>query len=128
MNTPPRFNLPILQHLVATYKVWHEFLPHIPKDARYTLGVKIDGLFVETIDFIFTAAYLGSNQKLQYLPKAAAKLDLAKFFLQITWEIKAIDNKRYILISERLDEIGRMLGRWIRQLQKQNSPAKAGEK
>jgi hypothetical protein len=109
--------------LVAAYKVWHSFLPRVPKDARYTLGVKIDGLLVETIDFIFTAAYLGSNQKLQYLPRAAAKLDLVKFFLQITWEIKAIDNKQYALISEQLDEIGKMLGGWIRQIQKQNSPA-----
>ena len=108
---------------MAAYKVWHEFLPRVPKDARYTLGVKIDGLLVETIDLILTAAYLGPNQKLQHLPRAAAKLDLAKFFLQIAWEIKAINNKQYALLSERLDEIGRMLGGWIRQIQKQNSPA-----
>jgi hypothetical protein len=108
---------------VTAYKAWHNLMPRLPKDARYTLGVKIDGLFVELIDFVFTAAYLSPNQKLQYLPKAAAKLDLVKFFLQITWEVRAIDNKQYTLISEQLDGIGRMLGGWIRQLQKQNSPA-----
>jgi hypothetical protein len=86
------------------------------------LGIKIDGLLVEAIDFIFTAAYLGQSQKLQYLTKAASKLDLIKFFLQITWEIKAIDNKQYTLLSKRLDEIGRMLGGWIRRMQKENSP------
>lgn len=119
-EAPPRFNLPIIQHLISTYKVWHEFLPHIPKDARYTLGIKIDNLFVETTELIFTASYLSKNQKLPYLQKAAAKLDLVKFFLQILWEIKALDNKKYIRLSEKLDGIGKMLGGWNRQLSKEN--------
>lgn len=115
-EAPPRFNLPIIQHLIATYKVWHEFLPHVPKDARYTLGEKVDALFIETIELIFTATYLSKEQKLPYLQKSAVKLDLTKFFLQIFWEIKALDNKKYIILSEPLEKIGRMLGGWIRQI------------
>ncbi|MBI4095050.1 MAG: four helix bundle protein [Candidatus Liptonbacteria bacterium] len=111
---------------MATYKVWHEFLPHIPKDARYTLGTKIDGLFVETVELIFTATYLGKSQKFPYVQNAATKLDLVKFFLQILWEINALDNKKYIRISEKLNEIGRMLGGWNRQLNREN-PARSGE-
>lgn len=120
MEAPPRLNLPIIQHLVAAYKLWHGFLPHVPKDARYTLGIKIDNLFVETIEFVFVASYLGKNQKLPYVQKAAAKLDLLKFFLQIIWEIKALDNKKYAMVSEKLDRIGKMLGGWFRQLNKEN--------
>jgi len=41
---------------------------------------------------------------------------LLKFFLRISWEIKAVDNKKYIALSERLDETGKMLGGWISQL------------
>lgn len=92
----------------------------MPKDARYTLGIKIDNLFVETIEFVFVASYLGKNQKLPYVQKAAAKLDLLKFFLQIIWEIKALDNKKYAMVSEKLDRIGKMLGGWFRQLNKEN--------
>lgn len=51
------------------------------------------------------------------LQKAAAKLDLLKFFLQIAWEIKSLDNKKYILLSEKLDEIGKMLGGWMKKAQ-----------
>ena len=36
--------------------------------------------------------------------------------LQIAWEIKALDAKKYILLSGKLDEIGRMLGGWLKQL------------
>ncbi len=116
---PPRRNLPILQYLIRAYKLWHEFLPHIPKDARYTLGTKIDISLIETIEAIFIAGFLTKEKKLPYVQRAATKLDLTKFFLQIAWEIKALDNKKYILISEQLADIGRMLGGWLRQITSQ---------
>ena len=117
---PPPNNLPIIQHLIVNYKLWHGFLPHIPKDARYTLGIKIDNIFIEIIEFVFTASYVRKEYKLPYLQKTISKLDLLKFLLQILWEIKALDNKKYIVISEKLNEIGRMLGGWNRQLSKEN--------
>jgi len=48
--------------------------------------------------------------------KSSAKLDVLKLFLRVAWEIKALDNKKYIALSEKLDEIGRMLGGWLKQL------------
>jgi hypothetical protein len=44
----------------------------------------------------------------------------------ILWEIKSIDTKKYIALSEPIHEIGKMLGGWNGQLNKQNSPV--GEK
>ena len=47
----------------------------------------------------------------------------------MSWDIKALDNKKYIALSEALSEPGKMLGGWYNQLIKQNSPTeKAGEK
>jgi len=37
------------------------------------------------------------------------------------WETKSLDNNKYLIISEKIDEIGRMLGGWNGQLIKQNS-------
>ncbi len=123
MNAPPPRSLSIVEHLIRAYKLWHEFLPHIPKDARYTLGNKIDALLVEIIESAFVASYLPRDQKSPSVQKAATKLDLAKFFLQIAWEIKAIDNKKYALISEQLNEVGRMLGGWLRQITSRSKSA-----
>lgn len=96
--------------------MWHEFLPHFPKTSRYTLGSKIDSLFIETVESVIKALHLSKGEKLIYLIQASVKLDLLKFFLQTAWEIKALDNKKYIRLSEKLDEIGRMLGGWIKSL------------
>ena len=111
---------------MSSYKLWHEFLPHVPKDARYTIGEKIDALLITATELTLTASYLGKNQKLPYVQRAAIKIDMVKFFLQILWEVKAIDTKKYIALSEKYNEIGRMLGGWARQLNKQN-PARGGE-
>lgn len=42
--------------------------------------------------------------------------------MMVLWETKSIDDKKYILLSMQLDELGKMLGGWISHLQKQNSP------
>lgn len=96
--------------------MWYEFLPHIPKDARYTLGAKIDSTLIATIEAVFIASFLAKEKKLPYVERAAVKLDLAKFFLQVAWEIKALDSKKYALVSEQLSEVGKMLGGWLRQI------------
>jgi len=70
---------------------------------------------MEIIENIFIASRLAKEQKLPFLRKASSKLDMLKFFLQITWEIKSLDNRKYIILSEQFEEIGKMLGGWIRQ-------------
>ena len=41
----------------------------------------------------------------------------------VLWEAKSIDNKKYLALSVKIEEIGKMLGGWNGQLLKQNSPA-----
>ncbi len=116
-NPPPnQFGLSIIQKLVAIYKLWHGFLSDFPRDSRKTLGQKIDGLFLEVIENIIKAGYSDKAEKEIFLKRASVKLDLLKFFLQVAWEIKSVDNKKYINLSEKLNEVGKMLGGWIRSI------------
>lgn len=71
----------------------------------------------------FSAAYLPPEHKIIFLSKAISRLDVLKFFLQLAWESKLVPDKKYIDLSKRLEEIGRMLGGWRKGLQKK-TPAK----
>ncbi len=62
------------------------------------------------------AGYAPKSQKAAIVQRASTKLDALKFFLQIAWEVKALDNKKYLRLSEPLDEVGKMLGGWRKQL------------
>jgi hypothetical protein len=117
LSPPPnQFGLSIIQKLIQGYKLWHEYLPDFPKDSKYTLGAKIDSLLLEVIEGIIKASISDKLEKLISLKNASVKLDLLKFFLQISWEIKSLNNKKYIKLSEKLNEIGKMLGGWIKSL------------
>lgn len=84
-------------------------------------------MFVEVIEAISGAAFLQWDEKKAYVRLAIRKVDTLKVLLMVLWEAKSLDNKKYVALSLKVEEIGKMLGGWIGQLQKQNSPEK-GEK
>lgn len=108
--------------------MWYKFYQDLPKIHRHSLGQRIDILFVEIIEAISAAGFLSRGEKQPYVRLAIKKMDTLKVFLLILWETKSFDDKKYIALSVKLDEAGKMLGGWNGQLTKQNSPAKAGEK
>jgi hypothetical protein len=103
--------------LIQVYKIWHETLPNISKYSRYSLGLKIDSLFLEVIESILSAISAHTSEKHKYLREASKSLDLLQFFLQIAWEVKAVSDKKFLLLSEKLVVIGKMLGGWIKRAQ-----------
>ena len=69
------------------------------------------------LENIFISIYLPPEQKIPMLITAISKLDGVKFFLQIAWENKCLPNEKYTMLSEQLNEIGRMLGGWKKGLE-----------
>ncbi len=121
--------LPVLQRVKNAYILWFGYYQMLPKLHRHTLGQRIDTLFIEIIESIATASFLTRQDKQPFVRLAIRKTDALKILLMVLWETKSLDNKKYIALSEKLDEIGRMLGGWNGQLTKQNSPdTRSGEK
>ncbi|NQV13361.1 MAG: four helix bundle protein [Parcubacteria group bacterium] len=113
----------MLQKTKGAYLLWFQYYQTIPKNHRYTLGQRIDTLFVEIIEALATAAFLPRNEKLPYVHLAIRKVDTLKIFLLILWETKSLDNKKYVALSYKIEEIGRMVGGWRGQLQKKTNPS-----
>jgi hypothetical protein len=104
------------------YKLWIVSSESFPKKLKYTLGGKIDDLFLECLDLLFTASFQPKDRKLIYLDKVSVRFDLLKFLLRIAWEIDALEQKKYVHISELLVEIGRMIGGWMNKIKKETQP------
>ena len=117
-----------MEKIKGAYLIWHNIHVILPQINRYTLGNRVDKLFIEIIESISTASFLQKGEKIPYVRLAIRKLDTLKVLLLVLWEAKSIENKKYINLSVPLDEIGRMLGGWYNKLVKENSPAEAGEK
>jgi len=113
--------LSVIEQAVATYKIWHSYRNDFPKSLRYTLGNKIDATFLSVLEYLFIASYQNKNEKVPTITLALKKSDLLKFFLRISWELRALDNNKYILISEKTEELGRMIGGWKKGLESKTS-------
>lgn len=81
---------------------------------------------MEIIELLFTAGYSNKNKKLVLIEKVSVKFDLLKLFIKIFWEIKAINDNKYIAVSKHLNEVGKMLGGWLKQLDKNQARKIAG--
>ncbi len=77
---------------------------------------------MELIESAVVASFLKHEEKIPYVKLAIRKSDVLKIFLNILWETKSFDDKKYIAVSEKLNEVGRNLGGWLGNLQKKNSP------
>ena len=108
--------LPILSHLGECYKLWHGFFARLPKPIRNTLGLKTDNIFIECLELSFFAAYAARQDKVVLVKRLSVKFDLLKFFLKLLWEMKALENNKYIALSSRLLVTGKMLGGWLKNL------------
>lgn len=95
---------------------------HLPKLTRYTLGTRIDNLFTDCLELSLYAGYAEKKEKLIVIKKLSVKFDALKFFIKLLWEIKALDNNKYISISVPLAEVGKMIGGWLKLFKTETPP------
>jgi hypothetical protein len=112
----------VLEKMKSVYILWQSYSSTFPKASRYTLAHTIDKYFIQTIESILVASFLEKQEKQPFVKKAIISLDTSKFLLYILWEIKVLDTKKYITLSEPLTDAGKQLGGWHGQIIKQNSP------
>ena len=95
---------------------------HFPKANRFTLGSKIDDVFLHAIEYCFLASYSAVGEKLALLDRCIASVDLLKLMIQLAWDIKALDTKKYAHLAGELGEIGRVPGGWRKQVVNKLTP------
>ena len=121
-QAPPQ---PILIYKAKeAYQYWQVLHRNFPKSERFSLGQKISQTFIEVLELNFNASYLAPEQKIILLTKASSRLDVLKFFIQLAWGGKLMPTEKYIKLSKKLEEIGRMLGGWRRGLLQKKTPAR----
>lgn len=120
-HTLPGFELdiPIFTKLYDFYKNLSHSITTFPKTKRYTLGQKLDNLTLEIFELLFSIPT--ANNKAATLQQISTKLDLLKILLRLSKDSLALRDKKYLELQAILQEIGKMLGGWIRST-KQNLP------
>ncbi|MDD4290373.1 MAG: four helix bundle protein [Patescibacteria group bacterium] len=107
-------NISILEISLKLYKQLHSLNLKIPKQDRYTIWQKIENELLKFIEHISSCSHIQKVQRQGELEKASKHLNTIRILLIISREIKIIDNKNYLNIELLINQIGKMLGGWIK--------------
>jgi len=107
-------DIPIFKKAYDLTKKLYELRGTVPKHDRYALWQRCENLVLEILEGILLASQLRKTQKLEPLEKVSVKLNVLRVFLRLAKDLKIMDLKKYSLLEEMVDEIGRMLGGWIK--------------
>ncbi|WP_089726775.1 diversity-generating retroelement protein Avd [Candidatus Thiosymbion oneisti] len=92
-------------------------LDKFPRLRRYTLGERIESGMLAVLENLIEAAY--SRTKAEPLKRANLKLDLVRHLWRLSFRLQAVPAKRYEHGARLLHALGRQIGGWSRQQQRE---------
>lgn len=78
----------------------------------------------EVIQYSASALFVPKEQKLAHIQKAIQVLDTTKILLRIAEQAGIMKTNQYLALTDKLVEIGKMLGGWHNQVLSQNGTAR----
>jgi len=108
--------IPLTQKIYDFYRALYLIIEKMPKKDKYSLGTKAERCTLDLLELVLEAGNVTSDDKKNLLNKASTKTDVLKLLIRLTYDLKAIDQKKYLKLEEQLQEVGRMIGGWIKSL------------
>ena len=112
-----KFSVAIIIHKAYDfYLSLHASIIVFPKTERYVLGQKCEELSLDFMILLLRANQVKNYNRSKILFEASDKLDLLKILIRASKDVRALPEKKYLEIETAIQEIGRMLGGWIKSL------------
>jgi hypothetical protein len=83
---------------------------------------------LDILEALYAANAQKDDTKLPLLRNIDNKLKVMQAVVRITHDVRAFDDRQYLLLEKLLTELGRMLGGWIKSLLPENQKADKREK
>lgn len=90
----------------------HGEIAKFPKSEKPVLGRRIYDSLLQIMEYIVTANE--EVDKRLSLKKASIELEKLRIFIRLADDFHLINVKKYGIVSKKIDEIGKMLGGWIK--------------
>jgi four helix bundle protein len=108
--------VPVLHKISELYKKIYVAAGRVPKKDRFGLYLKIETVTLEVFELCLTASLESKLDKLQHLSAARTKVELLKRFVRMAYELKIIEDGKYLDFEADLQEISKMINGWIKYL------------
>jgi len=108
------FDIPIFKKTYELYKTVYSYRASVSKQDRYTLWQRCETILLDILEGMLMASQMSKAEKFPTLIGVSTKLKLLRVFIRLNKDVKAIDMKKYLVLQQDIDEIGKMLGGWIK--------------
>ena len=108
------YDIPIFKKAYDLYKTFYSYRDGITKQDRHTIWQRCENVILDILEGILLASQTYKSEKLPTLELVSLKLNFLRVFLRLIKEVKIIYNKKNTTLEGLVDEIGRMLGGWIK--------------
>ena len=106
--------LPIIEKVYQIYKQVVDITQIMPKNHCYSLGTSTEQTLLELLELLVSASLAPKSHKSAYLLKAQMKLSVLKLKVRLCLELKLANETKLFQISSNIEEVGRMLGGWVK--------------
>jgi 23S rRNA-intervening sequence protein len=83
-----------------------------PRSQKFLLGDRIQGAALDIIEGLVEATY--ARNRLPVLRAVNLKLEQLRYLFRLATDLKFLDLRRYEHAARAIDEIGRLVGGWLR--------------
>ncbi len=104
---------------VRTYDLLLWLIPQVvkfPRPHRFGLGERIQRLGLDFQDSLVAAGKAQGQARLEHLQHADIQLAQLRVWMRLTRDLEVLTIRRYEHAARLLNEVGRLLGAWIKQL------------
>lgn len=98
---------------------WYRFLlwlvptvDKLPRSQKFTLGDRLQNGALDVLGALVEATY--TRQPAALLRQANLGLEQLRFLFRLTLDLRLLDPRRYEVAARAIDEVGRLVGGWIK--------------
>ncbi len=110
-------SLPIINITYEAYKSIIDLNNKLEKRRRYSLGLSLENSILDCMEILVMAKNAPRTLKAGYLIKASSKLEVSTLKLRLLLELTLVNETKIFQLQTKFDEIGRMLGGWLKAVQ-----------
>ncbi|MBL8879845.1 MAG: diversity-generating retroelement protein Avd [Phycisphaerales bacterium] len=107
-------SLPVIDRTFDLIKWYSAHVAKFPRSHRYSLGQRIEAKLYDILEGLVEAEYAEGAAKTAPLTAVNFRLEILRFLTRLSHELAVLPGKSHEFASREINEIGRMVGGWIK--------------
>jgi len=93
-------------------------LKKLPREQKFLLGDRIQNKISDLLELLVETYYSPRPQKPALLAKVNITLETLRYYVRLLYELGYYNSTTYGQLAERINELGKMCGGWLKSLQR----------